>query len=236
MKKLLKISVLFAVVLTFTACSGDFGKPEKTENSHESIASEYTHNSLLTEAEISELTLDALLSDISDGTWLYQSNTEPEPTPDYMEEKQYNKFINSLTETEKNQVESWIDHASYNQREGCITLNIPFETVNYMTTLKVVITDGEKKVKAGTIFNKYTITDENAVIKKYNSYTTWQLKWDGNTGSWSNELDETEEYRDYEYDFKTESFLPTSWKTNAEKNKFYGIGNYGHTKFIFVMQ
>lgn len=237
MKKLTKIAVLLATAIAFTACSSPSGDSNNSgdsngsgNNNKETINSELTQKPLLTDAEIVELTEDASLFDISDGTWLlqeYYTSDSPEAGIG-MGKKEYEKILAALTDAEKAQVESWLYTSPKNQSEDSVQINIPYASLCSIDTFKVSVDNAKISIKSGTMVEIYTITDENAVIKKLESY----INWNGNTGMYSHEVKENK-YSKYEREFEED--LPDSWKTNAEKDKFVvSIGE--NCKYFFVKQ
>ena len=234
MKKLTKIAVLLAAALALTACANSSSSSDDSKDSKGSKGSKQTTAPLLSEAEIAELTVDAAPSDISDGDWIIQEyyfDNNPEAGMGLPEED-YQKILSKLSAEEKAKVESWVntDPDPKHQQEGYVEINPPYASITSIETFNISLENGKVTVKSGTYCDIYTITDENAVIKKLDNH----LDWDGNSGSRSNTI-KNEKYEKYAKEIEEDiDGFSQVLKTNAEKNKFYA--DFGNMKYFLIKQ
>ena len=225
MKKLTKIAVLLAAALAFTACANS------SSSSDDSKGSKQTTAPLLSEAEIAELTKNAITSDISDGNWImqdYYSDNNPAAGMGISEEE-YQKILSKLSAEEKAKVESWVLTDPKYQQDGYVSLMIPYASLTVIHTYNISIENEKVTVKSGTKYYEYTITDENAVIKQIAYYYNWK----GNTGTYSETMKE-EKFEKYakEIEETFENAFSYGLKTNEEKDKFYA--DCGNQKYFLI--
>lgn len=232
MKKLTKIAVILAAAFAFTACANS-SNSSNSDDKKDSELSKYATDALLSDAEIAELTKCASITEISDGNWILQHyNLDRYPdVKTAIPEEEYNKIFSTLTDAEKAKVKTWINTTPKYQQEGCVTLALPYDTMSFIYTYKASTEGGKVKIKSGMKARKITISDENAVIKKFDSDYTWK----GNETSSSEEIDR-KLFKDIETEIQDAfgAWVSSTLMTNEAKDKFYAP--LGDQRYFIIKQ
>ncbi|SEQ73325.1 hypothetical protein SAMN04487977_109114 [Treponema bryantii] len=223
-KKLISVSLLFAVAITFMGCKNN-ANSDPTSSA----------DPIVSKAELEALTeVGNIPADITNGNWVLQTIQSNAQFRLRITQEQYEDIISTLSDEEIAAVADWITEINY----GDYRISFPTEKFVNSTIYNITKSEDDITVTSGTEVTEFKVADplKKILLNKCVGFYGGSYNWEGDTTLISANIP-AENLIDYKYEIIHMMANAGSliWNTNADKTVFYAKETYGNNVEEYII-